>query len=129
MSKSSITTEDNVMTIGREELDAGRVDLKGVATGKRIPLAHPGEILREDFLEPMGISVYALANSIKVPRSRINDIVRGRRAVTADTALRLARYFGTTPEFWINLQAHYDLEIVRETSRRRIEKEVEPRAA
>jgi antitoxin HigA-1 len=129
MSKSSITTEDNAMTIRREELDAGRVDLKEVATGKRIPLAHPGEILREDFLEPMGISVYALANSIKVPRSRVNDIVRGRRAVTADTALRLARYFGTTPEFWINLQAHYDLEIVRETSRRRIEKEVEPRAA
>lgn len=129
MSKSSITTEDNAMTIRREELDAGRVDLKEVATGKRIPLAHPGEILREDFLDPMGISVYALANSIKVPRSRVNDIVRGRRAVTADTALRLARYFGTTPEFWINLQAHYDLEIARETSRRRIEKEVEPRAA
>lgn len=129
MSKSSITTEDKAMTIRREELDAGRVDLKEVATGKRIPLAHPGKILREDFLEPMGISVYALANSIKVPRSRVNDIVRGRRAVTADTALRLARYFGTTPEFWINLQAHYDLEIVRETSRRRIEKEVEPRAA
>ena len=117
------------MTIRREELDAGRVDLKEVATGKRIPLAHPGEILREDFLEPMGISVYALANSIKVPRSRVNDIVRGRRAITADTALRLARYFGTTPEFWINLQAHYDLEIARETSRGRIEKEVEPHAA
>ena len=129
MSKSSITTEGKAMTIRREELDAGRVDLKEVATGRRIPLAHPGKILREDFLEPMGISVYALANSIKVPRSRVNDIVRGRRAVTADTALRLARYFGTTPEFWINLQAHYDLEIVRETSRRRIEKEVEPRAA
>ena len=119
---------DNTMTIRREELDAGRVDLKEVVTGRRIPLAHPGKILREDFLEPMAISVYALANSIKVPRSRVNDIVRGRRAVTADTALRLARYFGTTPEFWINLQAHYDLEIVRETSRRRIEKKVEPRA-
>ena len=117
------------MTIRRDELDAGRVDLKEVATGKRIPLAHPGEILREDFLEPMGISVYALANSIKVPRSRVNDIVRGRRAVTADTALRLARYFGTTPEFWINLQAHYDLEIAKDSSRRRIEKEVEPHAA
>jgi plasmid maintenance system antidote protein VapI len=115
MSKSSITTKDDAMIIRREELDAGRVDLKDVATGKRIPLAHPGEILREDFLEP--------------PRSRVNDIVRGRRAVTADTALRLARYFGTTPEFWINLQAHHDLEIVRQTSRRRIEKEVEPRAA
>ena len=117
------------MTIRREELDAGRVDLKEVTTGKRIPPAHPGEILREDFLEPMGISVYALANAIKVPRSRVNDIVRGRRAITADTALRLARYFGTTPEFWINLQAHYDLEVARGSSRRRIDKEVEPRAA
>ena len=117
------------MTIRREELDTGRVDLKEVTTGKRIPPAHPGEILREDFLGPMGISVYALANAIKVPRSRVNDIVRGRRAITADTALRLARYFGTTPEFWINLQAHYDLEVARESSRRRIDKEVEPRAA
>ena len=117
------------MTIRREELDAGRVDLKEVTTGKRIPPAHPGEILREDFLGPMGISVYALANAIKVPRSRVNDIVRGRRAITADTALRLARYFGTTPEFWINLQAHYDLEVARGSSRRRIDKEVEPRAA
>ena len=117
------------MTIRREELDAGRVDLKEVTTGKRIPPARPGEILREDFLEPMGISVYALANAIKVPRSRVNDIVRGRRAITADTALRLARYFGTSPEFWINLQAHYDLEIAKGASRRRIEKEVEPHAA
>lgn len=117
------------MTIRREELDAGRVDLKEVTTGKRIPPAHPGEILHEDFLEPMGISVYALANAIKVPRSRVNDIVRGRRAITADTALRLARYFGTTPEFWVNLQAHYDLEVAKDSSRRQIEKEVEPRAA
>ncbi len=104
-------------------------DLKEVTTGKRVPPSHPGEILREDFLEPMGISVYALANAIKVPRSRVNDIVRGRRAITADTALRLARYFATSPEFWINLQAHYDLEVAKDTSRRRIEKEVEPHAA
>jgi len=117
------------MSIKREDLDAGRVDLEDVTTGKRIPLAHPGEILRDDFLEPMGISVYALANAIKVPRSRVNDIVLGRRAITADTALRLARYFGTTPEFWINLQAHYDLEVAKDSSRRRIEKEVEPHAA
>lgn len=117
------------MTIRREELDAGRIDLKDVTTGKRIPPTHPGEILREDFLEPMGISVYALANAIKVPRSRVNDIVRGRRGITADTALRLARYFGTSPEFWIDLQARYDLEVAKDSSRRRIEKEVEPRAA
>jgi addiction module HigA family antidote len=117
------------MTIRREDLDAGRVDFKDVATGKRIPPAHPGQILHAEFLEPMGISVYALANAIKVPRSRVNEIVRGRRAVTADTALRLARYFGTSPEFWVNLQAHFDLEVAKKSSRRRIDKEVEPHAA
>jgi antitoxin HigA-1 len=129
MPKSSITTGDEAMTVRREDLDAGRVDIAEVTTGERIPLAHPGEILREDFLEPMDISVYALANAIKVPRSRVNDIVLGRRAITADTALRLARYFGTSPEFWVNLQAHYDLEIAKDSSRQRIEQEVEPRAA
>ncbi len=117
------------MTIKREDLDAGRIDLAAVGTGKRIPPAHPGEILRQDFLAPMGVSVYALANAIKVPRSRINDIVLARRAITADTALRLARYFATTPEFWINLQAHYDLEVAKPTLRQRIDKEVEPHAA
>ena len=117
------------MTIRREQLDAGLVDLKDVTTGKRIPPIHPGEILREDFLRPLGISVYALANAIKVPRSRVNDIVLGRRTITADTALRLGRYFGTSAEFWINLQAHYDLAVVKETSRRRIDKEIEPHAA
>lgn len=117
------------MTIRREELDAGRIDLREVTTGRRIPPAHPGEIPRADFLEPMAISVYALSNAIKVSRSRVNDIVRGRRSITANTALRLARYFGTSPEFWINLQAHYDLEVAKDSSRRRIEKEVEPHTA
>lgn len=117
------------MSIKREDLDGGGIDFKDVATGRRVPLAHPGEILRGDFLEPMGVSVYELANAIKVPRSRVNDIVLGRRAITADTALRLARHFGTTPEFWINLQAHYDLEMAKEKLRGRIEKEVDPRAA
>ena len=117
------------MGIKREDLDAGGIDLNGVTTGKRIAPAHPGEILRADFLEPMALSVYALANAIKVPRSRVNDIALGRRAITADTALRLARYFGTSPEFWVNLQAHYDLEVAKRTSRRRIEKEVAPHAA
>ena len=77
----------------------------------------------------MKISVYNLARVIKVPRSRINDIVLGRRGITADTALRLARYFGTTPEFWINLQARYDLEVADRTLRRRIEREIAPWAA
>jgi addiction module HigA family antidote len=85
--------------------------------------------MRGDFLEPMKISVYNLARVIKVPRSRINDIVLGRRGITADTALRLARYFGTTPEFGINLQARYDLEVADRTLRRRIEREIAPWAA
>jgi antitoxin HigA-1 len=117
------------VSIKREDLDAGRIDLTEVITGKRLPLVHPGEILRHDFLEPMEISVYALAQAIKVPRSRVNDIVLGRRGITADTAFRLARYFGTSPEFWINLQARYDLEVADRTLRRRIAREVTPRAA
>ena len=70
---------------------------------------HPGEILREEFLKPMGISVYYLARQIHVTRSRVNDIVRERRAITADTALRLARFLGTTPQFWMNMQMSYEL--------------------
>ena len=117
------------MGIKREDLDAGHVDFRDVTTGRRVPPAHPGEILRADFLVPMGVSVYALARAIKVPRSRMNDIARGRRAITADTALRLGRYFGTTPEFWIDLQAHHDLEVAKTALRARVEKEVRPRAA
>ena len=77
----------------------------------------------------MGLSVYGLANAIKVPRSRANDIVHGRRAVTADTALRLARYFRTTAEFWVNLQARHDLDVADRKLRKQIDREVEPRAA
>jgi antitoxin HigA-1 len=117
------------MSFKREDLDAGRIDLADVTTGKRLPLIHPGEILRVDFLVPMKISVYTLAQAIKVPRSRVNDIVLGRRGITADTAFRLARYFGTTPDFWINLQARYDLDAADRKIRRRIEREVRPRAA
>ena len=117
------------MSIKREDLDAGRIDLADVTTGRRIAPTHPGEILREDFLAPMGVSVYALAKAVKVPRPRVNDVVLGRRAITADTALRLARYFATTPEFWVNLQVRYDLEIAKDSSRERIEKEVAPHAA
>jgi addiction module HigA family antidote len=108
---------------------AGRVDFSEVATGKRLPLIHPGGILRDDFLQPMKISVYALAQAIKVPRSRVNDIALGHRGITADTAFRLARHFGTTPDFWTNLQARHDLEAADRKLRRRIEREVRPRAA
>src|SRR3954451_7583932 len=117
------------MSIKREDMDAGRVDFSGLVIGKRLPLVHPGEILRDEFLQPMKISVYAMALAIKAPRSRINDIVLGRRGISADTAFRLARYFGTTPGFWINLQARYDLDAADRKLRRRIEREVSPRAA
>jgi len=110
------------MSIKREDLDAGRVSFADVTSGRRLATVHPGEILRDDFLEPMKISVYTLAQVIKVPRSRVNDIVLGRRGITTDTALRLARYFGTSAEFWVNLQAHYDLEIASRTLRRKIER-------
>ena len=125
--KLSTIIEELHMSIAREAVEAQRVDFSDVATGRRLPSIHPGEILRNEFLQPLGISVYEFANAIKVPRSRVNDIVRGRRAVTPDTAMRFARYFGTTPNFWINLQAQYDLEIAERTIRRKVEREVSPR--
>lgn len=80
----------------------------------QIPPTHPGEILRHDFLEPLGLSQYALAKAIGVTPIRVSQIVRGRRAVTADTALRLSRYFGTRPDWWLDLQSHHDLELARD---------------
>jgi addiction module HigA family antidote len=87
---------------------------------------HPGEILREEFLEPMGISQYRLAKDVSVPPRRINEIVHGKRAISADTALRLARYFGMEAQFWLNLQSRYDLEVAEEALAGRLEKEVHP---
>jgi antitoxin HigA-1 len=81
--------------------------------GKKLDLIHPGEILLEEFMRPLGVSINKLAGDIDVPLSRVSGLVNGKRGVTADTALRLSKYFGTTPEFWLNLQAHYDLESVR----------------
>ena len=117
------------MTIKREDIDRRIVEFSDIASGRRLPPVHPGEILRDEFLTPMGISVYELANAIKVPRSRANDIVLGRRGITTDTAMRLGRYFGMSPEFWINLQARYDLDVADRTLRRKIEQEVAPRNA
>ena len=90
---------------------------------------HPGEILREEFLVPLGLSASALALELKVPAPRINDIVRERRAVTPDTALRLSRYFGTSPEFWMDLQTAFDLKTAAEDAGGKIEAEISPRAA
>lgn len=89
---------------------------------------HPGEILREEFLTPMGITPHALAIALRVPATRINAIVNGARAVTADTALRLGRYFGTSGEFWMNLQRDYELRMAARLARRDIES-VQPRTA
>jgi len=89
----------------------------------------PGEILQEEFLRPMGITQYRLAKDIGVPPRRINEIVKGLRAITADTALRLGRYFATSPEFWLNLQTHYELEQEQDRLAGRLEREVKTRAA
>jgi antitoxin HigA-1 len=117
------------MSIKREDIDNREVDFSDIASGRRLPPVHPGEILRDEFLMPMEISVYELARAIKVPRTRVNDIVLGRRSVTVDTAIRLGRYFRTSSEFWINLQTRYDLDVADRTVRRRIEREISPRAA
>lgn len=87
---------------------------------------HPGEILMEEFLAPLGVSQYRLAKDIGVPPRRINEIVHGTRGVTADTALRLARFFGTTPQFWMNLQSHYDLAISKKAIGVKLEKMIQP---
>ena len=86
---------------------------------RKLPVIHPGEILLEEFLNPLGISQYQLAKAISVPPRRINEIVHGQRSITADTALRLARYFGTSERFWLNLQSRYDLEVEKERLGRR----------
>ena len=95
---------------------------------KRLAPVHPGEILLEEFLMPIGISQYRLAKDVGVPPRRINQIVHGTRAVSADTALRLARYFGTSERFWLNLQAQYDLDVEYDRIGERIEKEIRPLA-
>jgi addiction module HigA family antidote len=95
---------------------------------ERLPPVHPGEILLLEFLEPMGISQYRLAKSLSVPPRRINEIVHGKRAVSADTALRLSRFFGTTERFWLNLQTRYDLEVEKDRLGERLAREVAPLA-
>jgi antitoxin HigA-1 len=90
---------------------------------KRAPI-HPGEILKTEFLDELDLSAYALAKALAVPTNRITGIVNGERAITADTALRLARFFGTSAEFWLNLQVHYDLQLASRTGSRRIDREV-----
>jgi antitoxin HigA-1 len=99
-----------------------------MAARKLAPI-HPGEVLQEEFLKPLGLSQYRLAKDVSVPARRVNEIVLGKRSVTADTALRLARYFGTTERFWLNLQTRYDLELERDRLGARLEREVSVRAS
>ena len=91
---------------------------------KKLQPIHPGEVLQEEFLKPLGISQYRLARDINVAPRRINEIIHGKRAISADTALRLARYFRTSDRFWLNLQARYDLEVERDRLGPRLEREV-----
>jgi antitoxin HigA-1 len=93
---------------------------------ERLPPIHPGEILLEEYLKPMGISQYRLARSLSVPPRRINEIVHGKRGVSADTGLRLARFFGTSERFWLNLQTRYDLEVEKDRLGERLRDEVSP---
>ena len=95
-----------------------------MARKRKMSPVHPGEVLLEEFLRPLQLSQYRLARDISVPPRRINEIVLGKRGITADTALRLGRYFGTTEQFWLNLQAHYDLEVERDRLGDRLRREV-----
>jgi addiction module HigA family antidote len=117
------------MTIKRDDIETGKIDFSAVATGRRLPPVHPGDVLKAEFLEPLSLSIYQLAKDLKVQRSRLNEIALGQRSLTADTALRLAVYFGTTAEFWINLQTQYDIDVANRQLRKKIEREVAPRAA
>jgi addiction module HigA family antidote len=110
-------------------VERGEVDFSSLKTGRRLPAVHPGEVLREDFLKPLGLSQYALAKATRLDPMRVNEIVRGRRAVSADTALRLARYFGGSALWWLRLQAAHDHEVAARRHGRRIAREIAPRAA
>jgi antitoxin HigA-1 len=110
-----------------EDVERGAIDFSDIATGKLLPPIHPGEVLAEEFMAPLGLSAYALAKALNVPRNRITAITNGQRAITAETALRLARYFGTGARMWLNMQAHYDLEVANRSVGSEIEREVQPR--
>jgi addiction module HigA family antidote len=112
-------------TLHTKDLD--HTDFSEVITGNALHHIHPGEILREEYLNPLGMSANALAVALKIPAPRINDIVREKRGITPDTALRLARYFGSSPEFWLNLQTAYDLRMAKQKAISDIERDILPR--
>lgn len=112
------------MAIKREDL--GRLNLSAVTSGRRLAAVHPGEVLLKEFIAPMGLTRYKVAKGTGVPQRRIDEICSGSRSISADTALRLGRFFGIEPQFWMNLQARHDLEVVERESSKRIEREVTP---
>ena len=114
------------MTIKREALKS--VDFKDVATGRKLAAVHPGTVLLQDFIEPLGLTRYRVAKAIKVQQRRIDEICSGDRAITANTALRLERLFGMEAQTWLNLQAQYDLEVAERELRKKIDAEVTPLA-
>lgn len=109
------------MTIKRERLQA--TEFSDVATGRRLAPVHPGEVLANDFIEPMGITRYRVAKAMGVPQRRVDEICAGERAISADTALRLERVFGMEAQVWLNLQARYELETATRGLRQKIERE------
>jgi len=100
-----------------------------MAEKHRLPPIHPGEILREEFLVPLGMSAHELALALRVPATRINEIVNEKRGITADTAMRLSRYFGTTAKFWLNMQVSYELEVAEDRLSKAVMQQVLPRTA
>jgi len=98
-----------------------------MSRSKKLPPIHPGEILLEEFLKPLGMSMNKLADELHVPANRITQIVEGDRSITGETALRLARYFGTSPEFWLGMQKDYDLQVARDQFEAEVERQVHPR--
>jgi addiction module HigA family antidote len=98
-------------------------------TSQKLPPIHPGEILREDYLKPLGLTAHRLAMVLRVPATRIAEVIHERRAITADTAIRLGRYFNTAPRFWLNLQTAYDLEVAEDRIGARVGSEVQPAGA
>jgi addiction module HigA family antidote len=98
-------------------------------TSARIPFPHPGETILEDYLKPLNMSINRLSIELRVPATRMTEIVNGRRGITADTALRLARYFNTTPQFWLNLQSSFDLAVASERNEKEIRRTIHPRTA
>ena len=112
------------MSLKRTELGSARFG--NILTGRRLAAVHPGEILLKDFLEPLGLTRYRIAKAIGVPQRRIDEVCSGKRAVSADTALRLGRFFSVEPQLWMNLQSQFDLEVAERTSGRAVEASVVP---